>query len=482
MKKTRRVSEHFRLGKSQAELDFVDVPIPGDIRLYVDPFALSLQNDPWFVEANNLVVDFFERTIQALQKGDDAECHLLLSNLHEPQETHLGQSQPHTTGRGVGDLQADQLLEKLKNSKAAKTGRLSELSDCELLIPGISNDKISDITINVIRGKLIEYTQSQCALLGIPMQEVAAKPTWDDGGGRWVSGYASLPIVNGAPVIFVPKSIVRFRLAADQNQFYRHFVLNYLQREHLDANSSLVHVLKNGKRVVTKKVLMVKYPQSKEFLGAFSDDHPMVLEKYREMLADKDYTPTAEQLEAARRDSRETDWEGLANELQTIPKGRKDADRYHNHIIGVLTAVFDGHLRNPKKEQPINEGRKKIDITFNRGPLKGFFYELQVVHGVPCPYVHFECKNYSEDPANPEFDQLIGRFSERRGKLGFLVCRTIENRKLVTQRCRDAALQGQGIIIVLDDRDLTKLLKLRRQRRFNEIDDFLDARYRDLVM
>jgi hypothetical protein len=34
-------AEHFRLNKSQAELDFVDVPIDGDIPLFVDPFAIS---------------------------------------------------------------------------------------------------------------------------------------------------------------------------------------------------------------------------------------------------------------------------------------------------------------------------------------------------------------------------------------------------------------------------------------------------------
>jgi len=36
-----RFSQVFKLKKSQAELDFVDVPVNADIPLFVDPFALS---------------------------------------------------------------------------------------------------------------------------------------------------------------------------------------------------------------------------------------------------------------------------------------------------------------------------------------------------------------------------------------------------------------------------------------------------------
>jgi hypothetical protein len=37
-----RFSTYYGLVKSQAELDFVDVPLETDIRLFVDPYALSV--------------------------------------------------------------------------------------------------------------------------------------------------------------------------------------------------------------------------------------------------------------------------------------------------------------------------------------------------------------------------------------------------------------------------------------------------------
>ena len=52
------------------------------------------------------------------------------------------------------------------------------------------------------------------------------------------------------------------------------------------------------------------------------------------------------------------------------------------------------------------------------------------------PWVPFECKNLVEDPKNPEIAQLAGRLTKRRGLLGFLVCRGIEDRKRFLERCR----------------------------------------------
>src|ERR1044072_8068890 len=136
---TIRFSEHFNLGKLQAELDFVDIPLDTDIRLYVDPYGISLETDEWFVECNNLIVDFFEQLIGAIKSGNRTRATHILSNLHEPNSTHLGLSRGRPSGRGIGQLQSDQLYDQLSQSKAVQSGRLTDLSECELLIPNIGS-------------------------------------------------------------------------------------------------------------------------------------------------------------------------------------------------------------------------------------------------------------------------------------------------------------------------------------------------------
>ena len=52
---------------------------------------------------------------------------------------------------------------------------------------------------------------------------------------------------------------------------------------------------------------------------------------------------------------------------------------------------------------------------------------------------------------------MIGRFSRDRGRMGIIACRSFEDKNLFLRRCKDAATDGNGFIIVLDDDDLEQL-------------------------
>ncbi len=119
---------------------------------------------------------------------------------------------------------------------------------------------------------------------------------------------------------------------------------------------------------------------------------------------------------------------------------------------------------------------------FTNRAQRGFFYSLNIIHRVMCPYVPCECKNYSEDPANPELDQLTGRFSIDRGQFGILVCRSVADKELMLKRCKDAVSARKGFVLVLDDDDIETLLRLRVKRDEVAIDVFLDERFTQLVM
>jgi hypothetical protein len=148
---------------------------------------MKSNSDPWFVECNNLIVDYFALLVDSIRAGKNDQAAQLLSNLHEPEDTHLGFAQTGSPGRGVGRNQANDLLDALAKSKAVQTGALDDLSDCELLIPGISADKISDVTTNIIRGQLLEYTESQCALHGIKTSRVQGGVHWHLELHKWVT-------------------------------------------------------------------------------------------------------------------------------------------------------------------------------------------------------------------------------------------------------------------------------------------------------
>jgi hypothetical protein len=481
-------SEYFNLNKTQFELDFVDVPINnGDAPLFIDPYEISKRNDYWSIDCHNAIVNFFQYIIDRIRQGDDRNAKYALSELKEPNQTRFGLSKgENPSGRGIGGEQASDLYRALADSTAVKTGFIKDLEECELLIEGIGRDKISDITTNIIRHKLIEYTQEQCDLWNIPMQSIPSGFIWDDGNKKWINRYENFPICNGRSVLLVPKSISRFDIEFNHQEYYQHFVLNFLQSEHLDANSSLVRTLKDGtKRPPTKKTLKELNPLSKKFLYEFSKEHADVLQRYklsknvfiREITNEEILSLASEKAEEQTRD-----FELLSEKLDSIPAGDADATVFHNHIIGVLTAIFYPYLTNPKKEQEIHDGRKRVDIVFQNSAHDGFFFELPNNKNVPSGYIFVECKNYSSDPANPELDQLAGRFSTNRGRFGVLVCRSFKNKTLFIQRCKDTAQDGRGFIIALDDDDIRKLLRLRKNKDTRGISNFLEERYKELVM
>ena len=92
-----------------------------------------------------------------------------------------------------------------------------------------------------------------------------------------------------------------------------------------------------------------------------------------------------------------------------------------------------------------------------------------------------ECKNYSHDPANPELDQLGGRFAPVRGRLGLLLARKFDDRELFLDRCRDAARDDRGFIIPLADEDVVRLLRLIEVGQRDEIDSYLSPLFTRLL-
>jgi hypothetical protein len=477
-------SEIDQLGLSQPQLDFVDIDPNSDLPLFIDPYAISTKSDTWSQQCDAHIVSFFDTALEEIRRGNEQRAKLLLNGLSEPNETCLGMSSGPLQGRGVSGKQAIDLYEQLAQSQAAQSGLLSEIAECDLFVPGIGPDKISDITTNIIRRLLIEYTQSQCTLHGVGMQQVASGRYWNIAERRWNEEFVHLPVIEGRRIILVPKYSVRRRLALNGQEFYNHFILNFLQEQEEQTNAhGLVHVLKNGKRRVFKKDVKERYPFSKDFLAAFSENNPEVLRAYKEFYKNLPGAQGVLSEEDLDEEFNETAFaQALIAGLRAIPAGTDAADQYHSFMSGALEFLFWPNLIYPKKEAPIHEGRKRIDITYTNAATAGFFYRAHTAHEIASNMIMVECKNYSADPRNPELDQLGGRFSVNRGRLGLLVFRTANDYNLILRRCRDTAADGRGFVLPLSDSEIIECLALISEDRREAIDERLEQILRSLIV
>ncbi|MBW7453874.1 hypothetical protein ACFOLF_14560 [Paenibacillus sepulcri] len=174
--------------------------------------------------------------------------------------------------------------------------------------------------------------------------------------------------------------------------------------------------------------------------------------------------------------------DALIVSLGNIPIGTKTASEYHKFIKSILEILFYPHLNNPTIEEKIHQGRKRVDIVMNNITQKGFFFRLQEINKIFCPYIFIECKNYGKDIANPEIDQLSSRFAFNKGKFGILMCRTIENKDLLYQRCSDTYKDDRGLIIPLDDQDIITMLESIKNNEKEGIEQLLESIKKKIIL
>lgn len=470
-----RFSSHFDIGLTQPELDFVDIPLDEDLPVYLDPFAISLYDDELSRGCNDALVGFFQSAISAIRSGDAGRAEKMLQRLSEPNETHLGVSSGAPQGRGVSGKQAFDLYRSIVSSKAAQSGLVSELSECDLFIDGIGPDKISDITTNILRRYLIEYTHRQCELHNIAVdRKIPSGFMWDDSRHLWREEYVYLPTYAGKKLLLVPKSFVRRSLAMNSQEYLNKHILEYLQAEHLQARTALVEALKNGSRRVTKKSLKEHYPCNKDWMATFSAQHPDVLRNYKEIAETLAKKERKDESDALNGDYDEKVFAlALMQSLAAIPPGNADASRFHNLTKGIVEFLFWPNLINPEKEREIHDGRKRIDIMYTNSAQEGFFFRSLNAAQISAIKIPIECKNYSKDPSNPEVDQLAGRFSPIRGWIGFMIYRTTTDYKTLLLRCRDTANDRRGFIMPLGDVQIIEMLQAVADGRRGRIDERL---------
>lgn len=475
-----RVSEYYGLGKTQAYLDFVDVPINTDLEVFVDPTALRTLTSNWGTECASLVQYYFEAVLTRMKAGKDREAQLLLSSLNERNEFHLGFSAGKSRGHGFGSKSAESVWGALSKSKASKSGLLKDLEDTCLLIDGIGRDMVSDAVCNIIRGPLIKYTQDVCSYYGIPLTpNVVSGPIWNPHTETWENKYVSLPMTKEGKIILVPKIFVRHRLSYEYREYYQHYLLPEMQHDELQRNTGLVELLTDGRKRVTKKSLKERYGDNKLAVVEQTLRFPHVLDEYREA-KERNVPPPLDHEQFAEIETiAPPKWDDLIARLRAIPTGNAAATEYEQLIEEIFSAIFYPSLCNPRKQHEIHDGRKRIDITYTNEARSGFFSWLSQHYS--SAFLFVECKNYGKEVGNPEVDQLSGRFSPSRGQVGLLVCRSVEDAGRLAMRCRDTARDLRGFIISLTDDDVVSLMDSAKAGVTSHAFPLLSRKFQGLV-
>lgn len=153
-----RISKQFNLQKSQYELDFVDIDPSVDTPLFLDPYYISKCDFPFAIDAHSTLRSYFEFLLALLRGNKIQQAEELFSHLGESNDICMGMSRGKPRGHGMGPEDTEAIFKEILKSRAIKSGVMEDIEDFRIFVPNVDKDKVSDMTANIIKWHLIEYT------------------------------------------------------------------------------------------------------------------------------------------------------------------------------------------------------------------------------------------------------------------------------------------------------------------------------------
>lgn len=438
---------------SQYEVDFV-IPRAGvDVPLGIDPFLLFKSRDIEYRELHKLLLSVFNAGINAVRNGDLGLARQIF-DFPEVSAIGLGYTRKSKRGSGVGTYLTELILETLAGSPALQERGVRHIEEMQLLSAGIGPDRISDITANVLKAFLINYTQKQCAIWDLPLKTAPIAHIYNHSTQCWDDSYEQLPIspTDGSPILLVPRRFVRVLPWINYDDFLRTDFKAYLStRRSASAQSKKAMLNSEGlgsesqfkakEKVVTVTRrdigLVERYVRSREQRGA--EAKPAL-----------DYIDDDACREA----------ELLKEKLQRIEVGREGAAQYQRTILEILNYLFNPDLIDGQPEVRTIEGTERRDIIFTNDSDETFWDYVRSTHdGI---LLMFEAKNTAELGLEA-INQTATYLGDRIGRLGVIVTRNTPPetiRRKIFSVWNDSS-PNRKVILTLCDAEVRQLLDIR---------------------
>lgn len=212
-----RFSGYFGIERG-ADDDWFDCELTTDTPLYVDPFLVFEDSDPFWTETRRIVIDFFALALDfiRLAEGEPTSPHYLkavrMLRFPEPSEFALGLSMGHPKGSGAGFKYAEKMAAALNLLAQRGVTEVRHIQTFSLFCEGLGVDRISDIFCNIAKSKFIEYTQQISERHQVAQQEVPVRDSrWNRRTGRWDHLRLKLPMspVTQEGVLLVPSRFLK---------------------------------------------------------------------------------------------------------------------------------------------------------------------------------------------------------------------------------------------------------------------------------
>lgn len=437
-----RLTDHFGIPISQADLDFAIPFLDEDIPLYVDPFLLwrspSQQDNALH---SSLISAFNHIGALAVAGKEDLAVNLLLV-ASECDEVGLGTSSSRK-GKRIGKATALEILDLFKRIPQYSKAGFRHFEEIQLFVDGISKDRISDITCSFLKSFLIDFTIQQCDKLGLPKTLLEVENVYDFRKNVFETQKGiSLPAnpINGKPLIFVPKRWLRYVPWLSFDDYFK----NYCPQDeisHQPETLSHVEVLNYNRNNYGVIDLYIKEKER-----TFEDCH-------------NDPLFSQIPISSAKR---------KFAQIQKLPTGKKEkSDVVYESLIGnLLPSLFYPNLDFAQTQARTDSGVSIRDLIFYNSANTPFLRDLYETYG--SRQITMEMKNVLAIE-RIHVDQLNRYLAEELGRFGLFITRNpLKNAEF--KRTIDLWSGQRKAIITLTDTDIGQMVELFESKQRHPLD------------
>ena len=219
-------SDCFNIQKNGQE-DWFDPILDDDTLLFVDPFLIYLDNSTSFNGSYQKIMEYFGKLFEEAAitpfNVNSPRFKVLLSKavFKEPKEACLGYSVGSVAGAGSCSGFAKNIVTAIYDSINAGINNLNHFEELGIFGTNIQEDRISDITINILKEEFIAYTHAVCYRLNITTEELPCR-IFDSNTSRWGIKKYKLPRnpFTDGPVILIPRKYLASINAINSQDFF----------------------------------------------------------------------------------------------------------------------------------------------------------------------------------------------------------------------------------------------------------------------
>lgn len=459
------------------EVDFV-FPDINDTPAYLDLYFLYNSPDKRWNKVHTLIVEYFNHYLNLYRDGKISNDELV-EKLHFPEVKYiaLGHCKEGIDGFGSGEQRAITLKESIFDNDEVKKVGLLALAKTSITIDGLGPDLLSDMIANFGMHHLLEYTAEQVKIYGLETAEFNIPRALNVQEFEWEPlQKVRLPFFkkSGQPRIFVPKHIAKALPVFTTSGYYKYYLQYLLQEERGDRIKN-IRTLARAPKVTLEQIaneLKEKYEEIGEATRKLGLKRPEDIEAYVR-------DPLVYKRNHTRRKKEKINWKEYAEELESIPSGKKDAYIYADTIRKILTALYDGALVNGLLEEKSVDGMYHYDITFANGAETMFFKMLknqQITAGT----IIVEAKNYNKTKlGNGAFNQAAGYTISKGRELVLLITREPITEAHI-KKAKRHFLAHRVFLLPMSDADIVALLNERKNNPI-EFDRLLLMRAQEIL-